>query len=283
MNYITADLPNNEYHAMAGISSSHFKTIDKSPLHYWSKYINPERKPSEPTDAMIIGTAWHTGVFEPAQFQADYVCLPEGIDRRTKEGKALFAEIEASGKVPFKPDQYNEITRMVDVARAHPILASLLNHEHVIFENSIFIDDESGVTLKIRPDLAIMPCEQFPHGLILDGKSTNDASPTEFGRSYWNLGYHYQAAFYCDVWQTFWKTEQHPPFIYFSQEKTEPFATAMYKAEPKMIDFGRKKYRAALDKIIRCKQTNHWPSYHEGIENLTLPVWAEKEIEGESK
>ncbi len=269
---------------MAGISSSHFKVIDRSPLHYWAKYVDPNRKASEPTDAMIIGTAWHTGVFEPEQFNKNYVCVPDGIDRRTKEEKALFASIEDAGQVPFKPEPFADLVRMIEAARAHPILASLLAHENCIIENSIFIAGEYGETLKIRPDLAILPCEQFPHGLILDGKTTVDASAEAFGRSYWDLGYHYQAAFYCDVWQAFFKTKEPPPFIYFAQEKASPHATAMYSASAKIIDFGRNKYRSAMETIIRCRIANHWPSYHDGIEHLTLPVWAEKQIEqGESK
>jgi exodeoxyribonuclease VIII len=281
VNYITANLSNEEYHSMAGISSSHFKLMERSPLHYWQAYVNPEREKREPTAAMLIGTAWHTAVFEPEHFKRDFVEVPEGIDRRTKEGKAFFAEIEASGKTPFKPDEFQQVVRMANLASSHPVMSMLLSHEQCIIENSIFIvDEETSLTLKIRPDLAIMPCDQFPHGLILDGKTTQDASPAEFGRSYWNLSYHYQAAFYCDVWQRFWKTQQRPPFLYFCQEKDAPHATAMYSAPAKMIDFGHKRYREQLIKIVECHRAQEWQSYSKEITNLTLPVWAEKEIDG---
>ncbi len=266
---------------MDGISSSHFKVMERSALHYYHSYVNPEREKKEATAAMLTGTAWHTALFEPQNFRKDFIEVPEGIDRRTKEGKQLFADIEAKGQTPFKPNEYREILKMATVASAHPVMSMLLAHENCIIENSIFItDEETSLTLKIRPDLAIMPCKQFPNGLILDGKTTQDASPHEFGRSYWNLDYHYQAAFYCDVWQRFWRTNDRPPFLYFCQEKDAPFATAMYSAPAKMIDYGYKRYREQLAKIVECHRKQEWPSYSKEITNLSLPVWAEKEIDG---
>lgn len=281
MNYITTTLTNEEYHAAEGISSSHFKVMERSALHYWQAYVNPEREQKEATAAMITGTAWHTALFEPHNYKRDFVEVPDGIDRRTKEGKQLFADIEASGKHPFKPDEYKQPLKMAELASKHPVMAMLLNHENCIIENSIFItDEETSLTLKIRPDLAIIPCEQFPNGLILDGKTTQDASASEFGRSYWNLSYHYQAAFYTDVWQRFWRTAERPPFLYFCQEKDAPYATAMYSAPSKMIDYGHKRYREQLLKIVECHRKGEWPSYSKEIVNLSLPVWAEKEIDG---
>jgi PDDEXK-like domain of unknown function (DUF3799) len=281
VNYITTTLTNEEYHSMDGISSSHFKVMERSALHYWQAYVNPEREKKEATAAMLTGTAWHTALFEPENFRKDFIEVPEGIDRRTKEGKQLFADIEAKGQTPFKPNEYREILKMAELASNHQVMSMLLAHENCIIENSIFItDEETSLTLKIRPDLAIMPCEQFPNGLILDGKTTQDASPHEFGRSYWNLDYHYQAAFYCDVWQRFWRTNDRPPFLYFCQEKDAPYATAMYSAPSKMIDYGHKRYREQLTKIVECHRKQEWPSYSKEITNLSLPVWAEKEIDG---
>lgn len=265
---------------MAGISSSHFKLMERSPLHYWQQYVNPDRQQREPTAAMLTGTAWHTALFEPHYYERDFVKVPEGIDRRTKEGKALFAEIEASGKTPFKSDEYDQPLAMAAIARRHPVMEMLLGHESCVIENSIFIiDEETSLTLKIRPDLAIMPCDQFPHGLILDGKTTQDASPEAFGRSSWDLQYHMQAAYYGDVWMRFWKTKQRPPFIFFAQEKVEPFATAIYSMSEKMMDYGHKVYRDHLLKINECHRTGIWPSYNNEIVNISLPAWAEKKVE----
>jgi hypothetical protein len=280
VNYITTTLTNEEYHAMDGISSSHFKVMERSALHYWQAYVNPDREKKEATAAMLTGTAWHTALFEPENFRKDFVEVPEGIDRRTKEGKAFFAEIEASGKTPFKPDEYREILKMAELASKHPVMSMLLAHENCIIENSIFItDEETSLTLKIRPDLAIMPCEQFPNGLILDGKTTQDAQPESFGRSSWDLQYHMQAAYYADVWQRFWKTESLPPFVFFAQEKSAPYATAMYSVTSKVMDYGRKLYKERLKTIHECKKTGVWPGYGNEIVSLNLPVWAEKKVD----
>ena len=254
--------------------------MERSALHYWQAYVNPEREQKEATAAMITGTAWHTALFEPHNYARDFVEVPEGIDRRTKEGKALFAEIERIGQTPFKPAEFKQPLKMAELASKHPVMSMLLNHENCIIENSIFItDEETSLTLKIRPDLAIIPCEQFPNGLILDGKTTVDASPAAFGRSSWDLQYHMQAAYYADVWKRFWKTDARPPFIFFAQEKTAPYAMAIYSMPEKMMDYGHKVYRDHLLTIKQCHMTGEWPSYNKEIVNISIPVWAEKKID----
>ena len=60
------DMPNAEYHGgHQHIGSSGFKLLERSPAHSWSAYLDPERERREPSRIMVMGTAWHTGIFEP--------------------------------------------------------------------------------------------------------------------------------------------------------------------------------------------------------------------------
>jgi hypothetical protein len=79
---------NTDYHTHPAISKSHLDQVAKSPLHYWARYLDPNRVVPEPTPAMAIGSAVHTHVLELDQWDARYVSAPDGIDRRTKAGKA---------------------------------------------------------------------------------------------------------------------------------------------------------------------------------------------------
>jgi hypothetical protein len=81
-------MDNAAYHAHAAVSKSHLDLVAKSPLHFWARYLDPNRVPQEPTAAMAIGSAVHTHVLELDQWDSQYVVAPAGIDRRTKVGKA---------------------------------------------------------------------------------------------------------------------------------------------------------------------------------------------------
>jgi hypothetical protein len=60
------------------------------------------------TEALRFGTMFHTFVLEPELFEKKYV-LADKIDRRTKEGKALFEEIAQSGKQIITTEEYDTV------------------------------------------------------------------------------------------------------------------------------------------------------------------------------
>ena len=62
----------DEYFAQPGLSNSGMKDLAISPLRYWYLHLNPERPPDEPTAEMHLGTALHTAVLEPNQFDLRY-------------------------------------------------------------------------------------------------------------------------------------------------------------------------------------------------------------------
>ena len=77
-------LSNADYHADPAVSASHLHAIARSPYHYWSRYLDPNRKPVEPTAAMRLGSLVHCAVLEPDELSQRYsVCGP----RNTKAGK----------------------------------------------------------------------------------------------------------------------------------------------------------------------------------------------------
>jgi hypothetical protein len=93
-------MENTEYHAHPALSASGLRVLKRSPLHYWDRYINPDRVTTEPTEAMQLGTLIHCAVLEPDQFDVRYIAVPEGIDKRTKEGKQVWADLLATGREP---------------------------------------------------------------------------------------------------------------------------------------------------------------------------------------
>lgn len=271
---------NAEYHASRAISASGLKLIKQSPLHYWARYLDPNREPDQPTPVMKLGTAVHTALLEPHLFDKQYVVLPEGIDKRSKDGKALFAEIEVSGVEPLKPEQMQQIRRTQEAAFSHPMIRILLSRPERMIEKSMYwTDEETGVLCKMRPDFMLPPgLDRFPHGYVMDLKTTADANPLEFPRQVWNLEMLIQAAWYTDGYMQIFKTELPPPFVWFAQEKESPFANKPYRATTAQIEYGRREYRRLLTIYAECAASNKWPSYGTEIADLELPSWAEKII-----
>lgn len=326
------DMPNETYHQQPHIGSSGFKLLARSALHFWhASPLNPQRAPREASRIMTMGTAWHTGIFEPHLFassyaakpdispastvaqllgealqdfdawRAKYVALPEGLGKTTKEGKALLAELEAQGRAGVEADKHAQVLElappllgrtllsaddlaaveaMASAARAHPIARAILDLPGGMAEHSIFaIDARTGAPCRIRPDYMLPPCERFPRGLIIDGKSTDDASPQAFARTAWNMEMFFQAAFYSDVYQAHFGTKEPPVFAWLAQERDAPFATAFYAAPPDFTQYGRLRYRPLLKLFAQCLQTGEWPGYPTSVQDLALPGWAAKEID----
>lgn len=327
-----ADMPNYDYHGHVHIGSTGFKRLARSPLHYWhSSPLNPDRERQDPSRVMLMGTAWHTAIWEPDLFastyaakpdisatstvaklleealqdfeawQQRYVALPAGLSKTSKEGKALLAELEAAGQHGVDADKHAEVmelappllgrvllaasdleavTAMGEAARRHPVTQAIFSLPGGMAEHSImWTDARTGAPCRIRPDYMVPPCSMFPSGLIIDGKSTDDASAPGFARTAWNQEMFWQAAFYSDGFQQHFGTAQPPVFAWLAQERDAPFATKYHAAPPDFVEYGRRRYRPLLALFADCLRTDIWPGYTQAVTDLVLPGWAAKEIE----
>lgn len=253
-------IPNDEYHNGSGISNSALSELRKSAMHYWARYISPDRQPQTETPAMRLGTAVHSAILEPDLFMADYVQAPQ-VDRRTKEGKEAWASLpEHSIKLTF--DEWNACIAMRDAVRSTPMGKKLL--QDGIAEASYYVELHD-LMLKCRPDWTT-------DDLIIDVKTTDDASPSAFERSAINWGYHRQAAFYMDVLEEYYQKPKQA-FIFCVVEKSYPHAVAWYHASDEMINAGRAEYLALINTLKECLATDKWPAYGDEIKPLNLPAW----------
>ena len=267
---------NTDYHSHPAIGSSGIRAFMDCPARYYAEYRHPDRPERQPTAAMLTGTAWHTALFEPERFERDYICLPEGIDRRTKEGKQLFAEIEAAGNIPLKPAEYAELVAMRAAAHASPWWRQFVGSgAGWVAEQSIFATcPRTGLMLKCRPDY-------LHHGmwLIIDGKTTTSAAPAVFGKSIWTYGYHIQAAFYRRVYALATGGSA-PDFVLFAQEKSWPYLSKPYRVPADALAYADELIDDALIRMAECERTGIWPGYGDFVEDAALPGYARFEMDG---
>ena len=265
----TQPLDNTEYHAHPAISKSHLDQINRSPLHYWSRYIDPNRVPVQPTVAMELGTAVHMAVLEPELFLETYTTAP-GISKTTKAGKEAWAEAEAGGKKLLKPEELDQIDRMHQSLLTHPGARKALKSTGKAEQSIFAVDPATGLEMKCRPDYLT------DSGWVIDLKTTTDASVDSFSKSTANFRYHVQAAWYLHVVQA--ATGERPKgFVFLVVEKTAPFAVQVFKAGPELLEIGHAQALADLQRIAECKQTytedQPWPGYPETATVLSLPPW----------
>lgn len=273
------DMPNEEYHSHPALSSSGLKLLARSPAHYYAAYLDPKREPRKTTAAQRIGSICHTATLEPHRFDELLCVLPEGLDRRTNAGKALWAEIEKSGKEPLTDEEFKRIRKMAAAARAHPITEALFTRFAAKTEVSIFwVDADTGINLKVRPDIMAKPRKLAPRGYIADLKTTGDASEEEFARQAWNLDMHLAAALYPMGFMSAFGTDEPPEFLWLAQEKDAPFANQVFVCTEELSLYGQKEVRRLMEIYAECAASKRWPAYSTKPRSLAMPAWAQKTI-----
>lgn len=267
---VYSGISNDAYHSGPGVSKSGLDVLARSPMHYWDRYLNPNRVPTEPTAAMRLGTAIHTAVLEPSEFALRHHVAPD-VDKRTKDGKARWEEAVLAaadaGADLISQSDFAACLAIANVVRQHPTARKVLSVGQA--EQSLYwTDKETGLLCKCRPDW-------LNPAYIVDVKSTDDASPEGFQRSAWNWRYWVQAAWYLDGVEQ--ATGERPgAFIFAAFEKNPPYVPAFYFADEPMLEMGRMEYRKLLYRLAACMNTDMWPGYDNEIKPLSVPLWAAK-------
>lgn len=257
--------PAEVYHSTRAINSHGLITIaNRSPLHYYTQYIVGEKK--EPTPAMKFGSTVHTALLEPEKFKQRMVLSPE-CGKRSKADKLEWEAFNASlslDAIVINSDEMKAIEGMLNSLMDHKIASGLLKDG--IAEHSGYFEID-GLLCKIRPDYL------RSDGVVIDLKTTMDASREAFSRQIANLHYFTQAAWYADGSSTILGKEI-DTCIFIAVEKDPPYACAVYVTDPTVVEKGRFHWRKAFDIYKQCMKTNHWPGYQTEAQNISLPYWA---------
>lgn len=238
---------------MAAISRSCLMLYSKSPYHYWSEKISIEKKSSSDSLAMILGAAVHARVMEPDEFSSRYF-VARKCDRRTKKGQQEWSEslLGAQGRIILREEDMEKVKNLSDSVFAHIEASSLIHGAN--YEQSIFwIDKETGIHCKARPDI-------LHKNMVVDLKTTKDASYYIFKKDAIKYGYHLQAAM---IQEGIYAVTGDiiTDFISISIENKHPFPTAIYTFSDETIEQGRSEFRRLLELHKECTENQEWPSY----------------------
>lgn len=257
-----------DYHARSEISKSDLDLLAKSPYHFKHK---AELK--EQTKALVLGSAVHKLVLEPADFLNEFIIEPQ-VDRRTKDGKAcyqLFIDSSADKQI-LDPATYELAQQIANSVNSMRETAKFMRDG---LAEQTYFGEIDGVPVRCRPDFY-----NENLGLVIDLKTTSDASAAGFAKSVANFNYHVQNAFYTDILRQNGKVVNN--FLFIAVETKKPFMVGFYTLDEAAIEQGRITYQALLERYKLCLALGEWWGYArfepqseriEAIQTLSLPTW----------
>lgn len=276
-------MPAEEYHRWKAASNSRLGRLLRSPAHL--------QVAVEDTANLRVGRAVHSAVLEPDLFASEFI-YPDQCAETTKKGDrcskngavcvggAWFCGIHApagaaqDARTVISYGDYQVCLAVRDAVRRHPIVRDLLGQVGDNELSAVWDHAEAGVRCKLRADKV---CADL--GIVLDLKTTKDASLDAFTRSIYNFGYHRQGAFYSDGLAAHSVEVGH--FLFIAVEKEPPYGVAVYRLSDEALRAGRDQLRPLLATYRHCEETGEWPGYPEHIQDIGLPRWAWSQLETE--
>lgn len=229
---------------------------------YWRQHSDTRE-----TDAMKLGRATHTAVFEPDSFMREYA-LWTG-DRRAGKEWTDFCAMNA-GRTILTETQYEKALAIRDAVRSNPEAMAYLAKGQA--ERSItWPDKPTGLRCKGRLDFlsATFPC-------VVDLKTTNDIGERAFQAQCERMSYFRQLAMYtggavaCDLLVV-------PRAVIIAVENKAPFEVAVYAIEPDALVTAGEEVAELLATLKACLAADAWPSRYTTEQTLARPSWASGE------
>jgi hypothetical protein len=284
-------MPLAAYHALRVASNSRLARLKQSPAHLLAYLATPQ----EDTKATLLGNAVHCAVLEPDDFDARYTiagqctakterggqCRNTGTRYHADLGWVCGIAAHAQGFLDF------DTARTVLSADDHAIAIGardgvyrlrtakqLLSGDGENELTAIFPAFDTDVLAKARFD-RISPV--LADGVIVDLKTTRDASRREFERAIYSYGYHRQAALYLDGAAACQLPAKH--FVHIAIEKEPPFAVGVYRLTEGAIDAGEQELLPLLARYAECMASGEFPAYPDEVQDIALPAYAWGQID----
>ena len=263
---------NEDYHSGPGLSNSGLRNLARSPFHYYSLHMDPDRPPRTDKPGQLEGTLTHCALLEPDQFHARYVVGPD-VRGNSNEWKE-FVAANSERKV-IKYAQKEVALSQARSLRGIPDVAELLNSGHA--EESVYwhepvTDQETGeivqVLCRIRPDW-VHPVNN-DSVILFDAKTCGNASQNEFQYQIRRKSYHCQNAFYKRGYEAA-TGKKVLGFVFGAVEDEWPYAASALMLDEQDVIDGDAINARLLQVYVRCMREDRWPGYTPSIAMVSIP------------
>jgi exodeoxyribonuclease VIII len=241
------------------------------------RYIDdPPTLPRKDSAAFAMGHAVHCLALEREKFDKRFAVAPK-VDRRTTAGKVAWAEYlaDCEGKTVLDEQDHADAVACVQALNNHPEFATIMAQPRRVEVEHQF--DLFGHRFKARLDCVIDSME-----LILDIKTTDDASPHRWQWSAVDYGYHRQAFIYQGAIELSHAirepTRESYRFIFAVVEKPKPSTrgipptVALYELDSETMRMGAEDTQRLVRDYEDRTANGWWQQYYSsGIVPLRLP------------
>jgi hypothetical protein len=273
------EVSHEDYHirvrGMVSCGALEYIAPPSTPAHYLAWADGRLEEPTTP--ALGLGLATHAACMEPERFAEQYVIAPEfGPQRKTDSCSSEEAkENKLRKQAWYKANEGRTIISSADGAATMGMIGAIQSHKLASRLMAVGIpeatllwhDPETGLRCRVRPDVL-----RDDPGVIVDLKSTEDASPSGFARSVAKYKYHWRHALYVMGAQALRLSVRN--YLFVAVEKFPPYAIGIYQLDEYSVARGYEAVRGGIDLMARCMKANEWPGYDEHTQTITLPQWA---------
>jgi hypothetical protein len=261
-------MPDAEYFSLEEFNNSFFKTVRQKSLGH---AMYEKEHPKSPTASMEFGTLAHWALMQPDEFKRNAFVMPEG-NKNSKDFKqrvqrllnmnlppSNVAEIDVvlqqRGMVKIEADmklQILELSAKISQSKTWKTIADGATYESTI----LFECPDTALPLKAKLDVLNTRLK-----VIMDVKTTKDASHNKFAKDAWNYGYLYQASHYRQAVEEL--TGEEFEYWICAIENTAPYAFTFYKVPSYNIDVAHDGLLEIKKQVKEAVKTNHFPFYPE--------------------
>ena len=265
-------MTDKEYRKHPAISRSELFKMCDSP----EKFKFYKDNEVEITPSLLFGQLFHKMVLEPETLFDEFVIEPK-VDKRTKEGKALYADFleNAKDKKAVPPDMFKKAEEMTLKLLKDKTAVNILKGKHEV--PFFWKDKETGEECKVRVDSLY---EQGDTNIIVDLKTASKADTGSFSRDAVKFGYDFQSGFYKEGVDIC--TGKKHLFVFLVIEKEPPYSINVLEADELFIKRGNLLFHDMLKLYHKCRESNNWYGYRgedNKIQMLNLPNYLAKELE----
>lgn len=273
----------DDYHSNKDwVSASGIKEAKKSLAHYFY-YKNKEVEKKSHFD---FGNAFEIALMDMMNdtdtFDDEVIIFNE--ENRPEQDKGITSKKNQEWKKSiFNSDQYvvkkmgyesyETIEKMLESCYRDSTIQQLIKKTDYQ-KNLFWIDEESGLKCKTRPDVIMLS-----KNVIVDIKTTKDASPDKFAKDAANYDYPIQAAMQIRGVMETGLMPTVDAYYWLAVEKDEPFNAQIYRFDNSEWSWADDMLQYYINLIAQAEKEKKYPGYTQqadnqfGIISLDLPLF----------
>lgn len=260
-------VPDRDYRAWDGFSSTEAKAMLESPAHYKHYMESPRVEKSAYDDGHIV----HEHLLGQ---ESRLVVFDEWDSWRSKDAREARESAYADGLIPKLAHEFEPLREMLEALDTDPAVRELLGRPGFSEVSMRAVDPLTGVLMKGRADRVTT---EEGRDLIVDVKTANDANPRNFRSVAQKYHYALQARWYSHIWKL--ATGNEPLFLHLVVSKNAPYLASVVHLDKEFMDVGERQMRLVLERKKKCEETGLFPGYAPIVHELSPALYYISDIE----